>query len=81
MISYHGYYLSEGMQKRRDIIKRNYEMAKAEGDKNVYFIAGDTLMGDAVREEGTVDNLHLTDLGFFQMAQKIIPVIKEILDV
>ena len=79
MLSYPKYYLMECLAKRRDIIKRNYENAKAAGDKNVYFIPGNELMSDEIGADGTVDNCHPTDLGFFSMAQKIIPVLKDIL--
>ena len=57
---------------------KTYENALARGDRNVYLIDGPTLMAIA-GNEGTVDGTHPTDLGFFSMAQALIPVLKEIL--
>ena len=64
--------------KRFECIKRTYENAKASGDENVYFIDGRELMAFAGKE-GTVDTTHPTDFGFFSMATRISPVLKEIL--
>jgi hypothetical protein len=63
---------------RRDIVKKTYENALANGDKNVYFIDGTTLLEEC-KNNGTVDGIHPTDYGFHCMAKKILPVIKEIL--
>ena len=73
------YYLSDGEKDRLQIVKATYENAIAAGDKNVYFIDGSTLMSDELGADGTVDNCHPTDLGFFSMAQRMIPVIEKIL--
>ena len=59
----------------RDVAIRNYEKAKADGD-NVYFIDGFTLLENP---DSTVDCTHPTDLGFYEMANKIYPVLKNIL--
>ena len=64
---------------RRDLIKQNYEKAKSEGDKNVYFIDGETLFAGPHRDNCTVDGGHPTDLGFFRMSQVIGAVLKDIL--
>ena len=48
------------------------------GDKNVYMLDGKALMSLA-GNEGTVDNTHPTDLGFFSMATALIPLINDIL--
>lgn len=70
----------ENDETRRDIIRKTYEHAVEKGDQNVYFIDGETLLGDADRELCTIDGTHPTDLGFYRMAEKICPVIKEILE-
>lgn len=49
----------------------------SEGDKNLYYIPCDDLLGDD--DEGTVDGTHATDLGFYRMAQAITPTLKKIL--
>lgn len=70
--------LNEEYTARREIIKTTYTNALARGDKNVHFIDGPTLMA-ICGTDGTVDNVHPTDLGFFSMAQPIIKLLKEIL--
>ena len=65
--------------KRLEIIRRTYRNALDAGDENVWLISGDELLGDAV-EAATVDNCHPNDLGFWFMAQKLIPLIKTILN-
>lgn len=70
--------LNEEYEIRREIIRTTYKSALSRGDKNVYFIEGTTLMA-ICGVEGTVDNLHPTDFGFFSMAQPIIKLLKEIL--
>ncbi len=56
---------------RRDIIKATHDNAKAQGDRNVYFIDGSSMMKFTGGNEGTVDNCHPTDLGFRAMASAI----------
>lgn len=70
--------LNEEYTARREIIKTTYTNALARGDKNVHFIDGPTLMA-ICGTDGTVDNVHPTDFGFFSMAQPIIKLLKEIL--
>jgi lysophospholipase L1-like esterase len=48
------------------------------GDKNVYFIDGETLWGEDHWDLCTMDRTHPNDLGHFKMAQAILPTIKEI---
>ena len=63
---------------RLEIIKNTYNNALSHGDSNVYFIDGPTLMSIA-KSEGTVDNCHPNDLGFYSMAMAVSEVLKEIL--
>ena len=63
---------------RFNIIKKTYENAISQGDKNIYLIGGPALMRIA-EENGTVDGCHPTDLGFFSMAKEIIQVLNRIL--
>ena len=65
---------------RREIIRKTYENAKANGDENVYFLDGSTLIPDDVDNEAKVDGLHPTDLGFYFMAQGIGKALKDILN-
>ena len=65
-------------QERLAIIKRTYTDAVVNGDKNVYFIDGPTLMQFA-ENNGTVDGCHPNDLGFYSMARALTPYIEPLL--
>ena len=69
-----------GAPERREAVYTTYKNALANGDKNVYFIEGNTLWGGENPNDCTVDSCHPNDLGFFRMAQKIGAVLKEILE-
>lgn len=56
---------------RRELIYNNYLKAKGDGDENVYFIDGETLLGVEDWDMCTVDNSHPNDLGFYRMAEKV----------
>lgn len=64
---------------RRQVIRRTYENAVNAGDKNVYFLDGETFYGDTDRHCCSIDGIHPNDLGFYRMAQMIEPKIREIL--
>ncbi len=64
---------------RRDIVKRTFDNAVLAGDKNVWFIDGFTLFGEFGRQECTIDGTHPNTLGFMRMAEKVYPILKEIL--
>ena len=76
MMSRPRFYLCSHEEKRLEIIKKTYENAIANGDKNVYFIDGRDLC-KICGNEGTVDGCHPTDLGFFSMAQTLGDFIEE----
>ncbi|MBQ8227654.1 MAG: hypothetical protein IJZ88_01435 [Clostridia bacterium] len=67
-------------KQRREIVKRTYQNAVDSGDKNVYFIDGETFFGKADGNSCLIDGLHPNDLGFHRMAEKIEPLMKEILE-
>ena len=64
---------------RRKIIMESYLKALNNGDKNVYYIDGDSLFAGYEFDSCTVDGCHPNDLGFYRMAQGILPIMKEIL--
>ena len=70
----------ENAVERREIIRTTYENALKNGDKNVYFVDGETFFGDENRETCTVDCCHPNDLGFYRMAKAVYPVLKDILE-
>ena len=63
---------------RYGIIKTTYENALKKGDKNVYFIDNKELTKLCL-DEGTVDNCHPTDLGFYSMAEAVYEVMRDII--
>lgn len=54
------------------------EKIRKDGDNNIYFVDGSKMLGDDFYE-CSVDGSHPSDLGFYRMAQGMIPVLKEIL--
>ena len=65
---------------RRGIIHKTYENAVIMGDKNVYFVDGESLFGSKDRDSCTVDGCHPNDLGFMRMAENIYPTVKKALN-
>ena len=65
--------------KRREVIRRSYEKALENGDKNVYFIDGETLFGDEFRDSCLVDGIHPNDIGHMRMGVVISGVIEKAL--
>lgn len=64
--------------KRLEVVKSTYEKAVAAGDKKVWFSqTPDSLI--PIGNEGTVDNCHPNDLGFWHMAKGLLPILKEAL--
>lgn len=65
---------------RKTINEKNATLAKfykkfrAAGDKNVYFVSSADMIG--TDNEGTVDGIHFTDLGFERCADYMTPIIK-----
>ena len=69
---------SPAEQERAAVIKKTYENALAAGDRNVYYLESPALMA-AAKCDGTVDNCHPNDLGFYSMAKALEPLLKSIL--
>lgn len=66
---------TEDREKRFAVIKKTYDNAVVNGDKNVYLIDGGTFFKDSEFNDATVDNCHPTDFGFYLMAKGIEPVL------
>ena len=68
---------------RKEIEEKNATLAKfykkfrAAGDKNVFFVSSAGMIG--TDNEGTVDGIHFTDLGFERCADYMTPIIKRYL--
>ena len=72
-------YLDHEREERRRVIRRTYDNAIVNGDKNVYFIDGGEIMRKYAGSDGTVEGLHPNDFGFRAMARGFGDVIKRIL--
>lgn len=64
---------------RTAIIRKTYENAVAAGDRKVWFVEGATLIDKPAKLIASVDGCHPNDLGFYQMFQKLLPVLQEAL--
>lgn len=58
-------------------LRRAYENLKSAGDAQLHYLPGQEQL--AGEENGTVDGVHPTDLGFFRMATAYRPVLRELL--
>ena len=56
--------------------RANYEKLKAENPDNLYYVSCEGLSG--YDNEGTVDGIHFTDLGFRAYAEKLGKMLKDI---
>jgi len=65
--------------RRHDIIENNWKQRVAAGDTNLYFIDGKELWDGDHWYDCTVDSCHPNDLGFYRMAQVILPVLRAML--
>ena len=63
-------------EEKRKITKEAFEKARQNGDNNIYYIDGFTLLENP---DSTVDGTHPSDLGFYDIANAVYPVLKEIL--
>jgi len=63
---------------KRDFQRDLVEERRAAGDQNLHFLDGAQLLAEDF-EECTVDGVHPTDLGFWQMARALEPVLRGIL--
>lgn len=73
--SFFGNYLP----KKNAAFRRNYERlaADAEHPERLHYVTSEGL--DGPEDDGTVDGIHLTDLGFLHYANKLIPVLRPLL--
>lgn len=70
---------TDDTDERAAIVKATYDLAVANGDKNVYFIDGRTYFDGVDAEICTTDRTHPNDLGHYLMAKKIYPLLKELI--
>lgn len=65
---------------RRDIIRQTFNNAVENGDRNVWFVDGETLFGTEHRDACTVDGCHPNDLGFYRMFRAVLPTLEHALE-
>ena len=65
---------------RRAVVRATYERARAAGDENVYYLDGEAYFEKVDRQLCSVDGIHPNDLGFYFMAEAILPVMKDMLE-
>ncbi len=63
------------LNEKNELLKRIFQEEKKKGDKNIFYVKADNLIGD--NKEATVDGVHLTDLGFLRMAENLYPVLRK----
>lgn len=61
--------LAEKIKSINQHFNKAYTTLKKEGDKNIFYLPAKGIIGED--GEGTVDGVHLTDLGFYRMAGAI----------
>lgn len=71
--SYYGTYLPA----KNAAFRRNYERLRADGYTNVHYVDSEGM--DGLEDDGTVDGIHLTDLGFRHYADHLLPHLRRLL--
>lgn len=71
-------YQAKYQPSKNAMLAQRYQEMVAAGDKNLYYVTSENLIGDD--QEGTVDSIHFTDLGFLRFSDKLYPVIKQFLN-
>lgn len=64
------------LPKKNAAALRNIKRLQDEGFKNIYWI--DSVNLDGPEDDGTVDGIHLTDLGFRHYADHVLPLLKQL---
>lgn len=71
-------YFCNYLPKKNAAYRKNYDKLVADGYKDLYYVTCDGLAG--YDNEGTVDGIHFTDIGFRRYADKLIPVLLPLLE-
>ena len=72
-------YVMKEIKEKREHIYENYLIMKAEGDENVYYVDGRTLLGTEEIDCCFTDMLHPNDLGYYRIAKSLQPLLSELL--
>lgn len=71
----------ELMYPRMKVVEATYNYAIKNGDKNVYFLDGQTLYPDDVRFDCSADAIHPNDLGSYMIANRLYDCLRKILSI
>ena len=66
------------LPEKNEAFRKNYELLRKDNPRNIYYVTCEDL--DGPDHEGTVDGIHLTDLGFRHYADRLIPVLKPLIE-
>jgi lysophospholipase L1-like esterase len=69
--------VSSLIAEKNSLLKVIWKDMRKKGDRNIHYIKGDRLIGDDL--EGTVDGVHLTDLGFLRMSRILYPELRKLI--
>lgn len=75
------FHLSAEEIERMETIRKTYDNAVAQGDKNVYWLSGPELIPEDVCDLALVDGCHPNDVGFYFMAKAIRPILSQMLGI
>ena len=67
----HSYEKSLDCARRRAVVHDTYLRALTAGDRNVYYIDGDSLYAGPLSDHCSADGCHPSDAGFIRMAERI----------
>ncbi|MCD8312879.1 MAG: SGNH/GDSL hydrolase family protein [Bacteroidales bacterium] len=70
-------FFGDYLPKKNAAFRRNYERLMEENPENLYYVTSEGL--DGVEDDGTVDGIHLTDLGFRHYADKLVPILRPLI--
>jgi hypothetical protein len=65
------------IQEKNAALSKIYFAQRKNGDRHLYYLKADKLIGNDF--EGTVDGVHLTDLGFLRISQNMYPIIRKLI--
>lgn len=65
------------IKEKNTLLRNIWKTRKKLGDKNLYYAESEGIIG--IDQEGTVDGVHLTDLGFLRMSQNLYPEIRKLI--
>lgn len=69
--------LGDYLRQKNVAYRANFDKLVADGYKNLYYV--DSIELDGPEDDGTVDGIHLTDLGFRHYADKLRPILEPLI--